>query len=358
MHVIYNISMTMKNTLLSLFAFISIAATISAQESPLWLRRNAISPDGTQIAFTYKGDIYTVATEGGQARQITTNPAYDSDPMWTDDSKTIVFSSYREGSKDIYKVSAKGGEPTRLTTHPGNETPMVVLENNNGILFKAAIQQDAQYGDFPGEAQVYQIGMDGGRPRQVTSLPISNISVRMDGTLLYEDYKGYEDPWRKHHTSSVTHDIWIYVPSEDHEKVEISINGNGDFTKLTTFSGEDRNPVFAPTGGMGGDSFYYLSEQDGTYNIYYSGSLQDEIFASGEPKMQPKQITFYKGNPVRHLSISNNEILCYSYDGELYTIDTQKGDGPQKVQIEIVTDRIEKAAHNDFRSQQRGGLTG
>ena len=87
--------MTMKNTLLSLFAFISIAATISAQESPLWLRRNAISPDGTQIAFTYKGDIYTVATEGGQARQITTNPAYDSDPMWTDDSKTIVFSSYR-----------------------------------------------------------------------------------------------------------------------------------------------------------------------------------------------------------------------------------------------------------------------
>ena len=337
------ISMTMRNTLLSLFAFISIATTISAQDSPLWLRRNAISPDGTQIAFTYKGDIYTVATEGGQARQITTNPAYDSDPMWTDDSKTIVFSSYREGSKDIYKVSAKGGEPTRLTTHTGNETPMAVLENNNGIIFSAAIQQDAQYGDFPGGTQLYQIGMDGGRPRQVTSLPISNISVRMDGTLLYEDNKGYEDPWRKHHTSSVTHDIWIYVPSEDHEKVEISINGNGDFTKLTTFSGEDRNPVFAPTGGMGGDSFYYLSEQDGTYNIYYSGSLQDEIFASGELKMQPKQITFYKGNPVRHLSISNNEILCYSYDGELYTIDTQKGDGPKKVNIEIVTDQIEKA---------------
>ena len=334
--------MTMKNTLLSLFAFISIAATISAQESPLWLRRNAISPDGTQIAFTYKGDIYTVATEGGQARQITTNPAYDSDPMWTDDSKTIVFSSYREGSKDIYKVSAKGGEPTRLTTHTGNETPMAVLENNDGIIFSAAIQQDAQYGDFPGGTQLYQIGMDGGRPRQVTSLPISNIDVRMDGTLLYEDHKGYEDPWRKHHTSSVTHDIWIYVPTEDPGKGEISIHGKGDFTKLTTFSGEDRNPVFAPTGAMG-DSFYYLSEQDGTYNIYYSGSLQDEIFASGEPKMQPKQITFYKGNPVRHLSISNNEILCYSYDGELYTIDTQKGDGPQKVKIEIVTDRIEKA---------------
>lgn len=47
--------------------------SLSAQEHPLWMRFCAISPDGQQIAFSYKGDIYTVATTGGEARQLTTN---------------------------------------------------------------------------------------------------------------------------------------------------------------------------------------------------------------------------------------------------------------------------------------------
>ena len=319
---IYN---NMKKSLLTLSAFLMLAASASAQDSPLWLRRNAISPDGTQIAFTYKGDIYLVGSEGGRARQITTNPAYDSNPMWTEDGKTIVFSSYREGTKDIYKVSADGGTPTRLTTHPGNETPLAVREDGS-VIFSAAIQQDVQYGDFPGGSQVYQVGPDGGRPALVTSLQIGSMAARLDNTVIYEDYKGYEDPWRKHHTSSVTRDIWMYVPSEDPTD-QLSLNSNGTFTKLTSFKGEDRNPVL-----HGNNTLYYLSEQDGTSNIYRIESLVD--------KTAPVQVTFYKGNPVRHLTISRNGILCYSYDGELYTL--KMGQQPEKVKIEIVTDQVEK----------------
>ena len=276
----------MNKTLLTSVLLLSMSLSASAQESPLWLRRNAISPDATQIAFTYKGDIYLVDAEGGRARQLTTNQAYDSNPMWTPDGKEIVFSSYRELGKDIYKVSAEGRVPQRLTSHPGSETPMAVMDDGS-ILFSASIQQDAQYGDFPDGSQVYAIGPDGGRPKQVTSLPISNISIGPDNIVIYEDYKGYEDPWRKHHTSSVTHDIWIYEPSEDKLADPISINGNGVFTKLTTFKGEDRNPVFTADG----DSFYYLSEQDGTFNVYFSGSLRNN-----NGKIKPEQLTFYRSH--------------------------------------------------------------
>ena len=328
----YIISIDMNKTLLTSVLLLSMSLSASAQESPLWLRRNAISPDATQIAFTYKGDIYLVDAEGGRARQLTTNQAYDSNPMWTPDGKEIVFSSYRELGKDIYKVSAEGGVPQRLTSHPGSETPMAVMEDGS-ILFSASIQQDAQYGDFPDGSQVYVIGPDGGRPKQVTSLPISNISIGPDNIVIYEDYKGYEDPWRKHHTSSVTHDIWIYEPSEDKLADPISINGNGEFTKLTTFKGEDRNPVFTADG----DSFYYLSEQDGTFNVYFSGSLRNN-----DGKIKPEQLTFYKGNPVRHLSIASDGTLCYSYDGELYIL--EEGKQPEKVKIEIVRDQTERAA--------------
>lgn len=321
----------MKRFLLTLSTLIFGVSMLSAGNSPLWLRKNAISPDGEQIAFTYKGNIYIVDADGGQARQITSNPAYDTDPMWTPDGRQIVFASYREKSKDIYKVSAAGGAPVRLTSHPGNETPMTILEDGN-IIFSAKIQQDAMYGDFPGGSQVYMIGPDGGRPEMVTSMQISNMSVRQDNTVIYEDYKGYEDPLRKHHTSSVTRDIWMYVPSKDPSE-GFSIDGNGTFTKLSTFNGEDRNPVFMSDG----NAYYYLSEQDGTLNIYYSGSIADQLTNGG---IKPKQITFYKGNPVRYLSISHDGTLCYSYDGELYTM--KNGGQPEKVDIQIVTDQIEK----------------
>ena len=314
----------MKRIILTISALLFMAAVSGAQDSPLWLRKNAISPDGEQIAFTYKGNIYVVDTDGGHARQITTNPAYDTDPMWSPDGGSIIFASYRNKSKDIYSVPVEGGAPTRLTSHPGNETPMTVLENGN-IIFSANIQQDAQFGDFPGGTQVYMVGKEGGRPEMVSALQISNMSVRADGTVLYEDYKGYEDPLRKHHTSSVTRDVWMYQPSADKSE-GFRIDENGTFKKLSTFNGEDRNPVFAADG----NSYYYLCEQDGTLNIYSNGTSENN----------PKQITFHKGNPVRYLSISDNGTLCYSYDGELYTI--KNGGQPEKVAIQITTDQIEK----------------
>ncbi|MBE6218041.1 MAG: peptidase S41 [Bacteroidales bacterium] len=314
----------MKKTLTVFAAFILAAGISMAEDAPLWLRKNAISPDGTSVAFTYKGNLYTVSTGGGEARQLTSNPAYESDPFWTPDGKDIIFSSYRENSKDIFRIPAKGGAPSRLTSHPGNETPMGVLKDGR-IIFSANIQQDATYGDFPGNAQLYVIGPEGGRPVQVTSLPVSALSVDAKGNILYEDYKGYEDPLRKHHTSSVTRDIWHYTPAKEGS---LSINGNGSFVKVSPFNGEDRNPVFNPAER---DTYYYLSEQDGTLNVY-RGSLKTGV--------APVQITFFKGNPVRYLSISDQGKICFSYDGELYTM--TDGQEPKKIDIEIITDQIEK----------------
>ena len=315
----------MKRFFLTLSSFMMLAGSIMAQDSPLWLRRNDISPDGTKIVFNYKGDLYVVPTSGGEAKQITTNSAYDTDPMWTADGKEIIFASYREKGKDIYKVSEKGGSPVRLTSHPANETPLSVLEDGS-ILYTAAIQQDATYGDFPGNAQLYILGKDGGRPQQVTSLPISALSVNKEGTIIYEDWKGYEDALRKHHTSSVTRDIWAYRPAAGEKK--FSINGQGNFTKLSGFKGEDRNPVF----DADGKTFYYLSEADGTINVYKS---------SIDAPQKSEQLTFFKGNPVRHLSVADNGTMTFSYDGELYRM--KAGNQPEKINISIVTDQTQRA---------------
>ena len=91
--------LTMKTTLT--IVALALATSVSAQESPLWMRYCAISPDGSAVAFTYKGDIYTVPTTGGTARQLTTNAAFDTHPVWSPDSKQLAFCSNREASMDV-----------------------------------------------------------------------------------------------------------------------------------------------------------------------------------------------------------------------------------------------------------------
>ena len=104
----------MKKLFLALFA--SFIATISFAQQPLWMRYNTISPKGDMIAFTYKGDVYVVDSQGGLAKQLTTSTAYDYAPVWSHDGQTIAFATDRNGNFDIYTVPVVGGVPKRITT--------------------------------------------------------------------------------------------------------------------------------------------------------------------------------------------------------------------------------------------------
>ncbi len=296
--------------LLTLMTAIAAATTLLAE--PLWMRFPAISPDGSQIAFTYKGDIFVVSAQGGQARQLTSNAAYDTHPLWSPDGTRIAFASDREGSMDIFLVSSQGGTPVRLTTDSGNETP-ITFSDNGHVLFSSQVMPTAQsiifsQRDFP---QIYSVSTQGGRPRLFSVLPMEDISINARGDLLYHDVKGYEDYFRKHHQSAITRDIWLLR--------------NDSYTKLTTFRGEDRTPVWAPDG----QSFYYLTERDGTFNVW-----QRNVDGS-----QERQLTKHKGNPVRFLTAAANGTLCYGYDGEIYT---WRNGMSSKVSISIAADRNDR----------------
>ena len=316
----------MKRFLLGAAVYITAMAA-QAEEAPLWMRHCVISPDGWQIAFTYKGDIYTVDTGGGKARQITSSRGYDTHPVWSPDGKSIAFASDREGSMDVFIVGRDGGVPRRLTSHSGNEVP-VAFRDNDHVLFGAAVMPDAEDMTFPSAQfpQVYEVSTEGGRPVMFSSVPMEDISISPDGrSFLYHDRKGYEDAWRKHHTSSITRDIWLCT---------VAVGRERRFRKITTFDGEDRTPVWA----QDGKSFYYLSERDGSFNIYRSDIEGRNI----------TRLTSHTGHPVRFLSTAKDGTLCYGFNGEIYTL--KEGEPAKKVAVSIVADTYDRHLVKQLKS--------
>lgn len=309
----------MKKCFLFLAVLLLYGGVLMAQKNPLWLRYPAISPDGSKIAFCYKGDIYTIDVSGGKATQLTTNPAYDYKPVWSPDGSRIAFASDRTGNFDIFVMPAGGGEPERLTYYSGADIPAFFSPDGKDVYFTTSIQYDADYAQFPQSSmsQLYKIPVQGGRTEMVLTTSVNDPVInRAEDKIIYHDYKGYEDNWRKHHTSSVTRDVWMYDMK------------SGKCIQLSKFAGENRNPVYSPDE----NSMYFLSERSGDFNVWKM-SLDN---AGTET-----QLTKYTKNPVRFLTIAGNGTMCYTWDGEIYTL--KEGGTPQKLQVEILTDQVEPA---------------
>ncbi|MDE6090012.1 MAG: peptidase S41, partial [Duncaniella sp.] len=283
----------------SLLSALLVSATLGAGAvTPLWLRDVRISPDGSTIAFTYKGDIYTVPAAGGQARQLTTQGSYESEPVWSPDGKKIAFASDREGGTDIFIMDVNGGPATRLTFNSAAEIPQGFTPDGKAVIYSASIQDAPSALLFPSAwmTELYSVPVSGGRPRQILSTPAEAVNYLPDGkSFIYVDRKGGEDQWRKHHTSSVTREIWKYDAA------------TGRHSNITNHPGEDRSPVVTPDG----KTMYFLSERDGgTFNVY-SMDLSDPSAI--------KALTDFKTHPVRFLSRGADGTLAFTYDGEIYT---------------------------------------
>ncbi len=277
------------------------------------MRYPAISPDGKTIAFTFKGDLYKVASSGGTAAPLTTHTANDFMPVWSHDGKQIAFASDRYGNYDVYVISADGGEARRLTYHSASEFPYSFSADDKNILFGAARQDAAANRQFPtgSQPELYQVAAAGGRPLQVLTTPAENARFSRSGQYIaYEDRKGGENQWRKHHVSAIARDIWIYDTK------------SGTHRQVTTFAGEDRNPIFADND----KTLYYLSEESGTFNVHKLG------IDGGKSQ----QLTSFKGVPVRFLSMADNGTLAFGFDGQIYTM--ASGGRPARLDIAVAAD--------------------
>ena len=110
-----------------------IAAPTRSYEAP------RISPDGKQLALAItdqESDIWVWdLVRGGDLRRLTFDPGVDTFPVWTPDSRRIVFSSQSGGVLNVWwKAANETGPAERLTTSANNQWPTSVSSDGKQVV--------------------------------------------------------------------------------------------------------------------------------------------------------------------------------------------------------------------------------
>jgi TolB protein len=98
-----------------------------------------VSPDGKQVVFNSKKsgttNVWVVAIEGGQSKQLT----FDQETMgfgcWSPDSKWIAFEIKRGDDTHIGIMTSSGGEPIQLTSGREQAWPHSFSPDGDKIAF-------------------------------------------------------------------------------------------------------------------------------------------------------------------------------------------------------------------------------
>ncbi len=260
-----------------IFLFLSLN-----QGGTLGLYYPSISPDGSKIAFSYRGDIWVYDTVESRVWRVTLHEATDTRPVWSTDGKEIAFASRRSGNYDIWIVSARGGTPRQVTYNPSTDIP--TDWKGDTILFYSF--RNRRY------YTIFKIHKDGGMPVKITDFDSHSAVFAPDGSIYF--VKNGVSYFRKGYRGSANGEIYRLK--------------DGKFERLTNFEGTDRDPAVDASGKL-----YFISERDSGLQVYrFDG--------------KPVRISHLKRGDALHLAVSKDgKYAVIEHKLTLYKVDLKTG---------------------------------
>ena len=295
-----------------IFMFSLLLTYLQAQEARL-LRFPATN--GTEIVFSYAGDLYSVPLNGGEAVRLTSHIGYEMFPRFSPDGKTIAFTGQYDGNTEVYTVPVKGGEPLRLTYTATNSRDDIGdrMGPNNIVMGwtpdgKNIIYRNRITTGFTG--RLYTVDKEGGLS---TGLPLPEggfCSYAPDGRKLAYNRVMREFRTWKYYQGGMADDVWIYDPAAK------------SVQNITNNKAQDIMPMWI------GDKIYFISDRDRTMNL----------FAYDTKSKQTSKITHFTEYDIKFPSHHGN-IVVFENGGYVYKLDVSKG-SPEKVNITLTSDNI------------------
>ena len=273
------------------------------------------STNGSEIVFSYAGDLYRVSVNGGEAQRLTSHVGYEMFPRFSPDGKTIAFTGQYDGNTEVYTVPAEGGEPLRITYTATNSRDDLGdrMGPNNIVMNWTPDGNRIVYRNRMGDGfsgKLYTVDKEGGLS-DVIPLPEGGFcSYSPDGKRLAYNRVMREFRTWKYYKGGMADDIWIYDPEK--QTVENIVNNPA----------QDIMPMWI------GDEIFYISDRDRTMNI----------FVYNTKTKQTSKVTNFTDYDVKFPSAHGN-LIVFENGGYLYKMDATTKQ-PQKVSISLASDNI------------------
>jgi len=270
----------------------------------------SLSPNGSRLAFSWRGDIWVVPTKGGNARQLTQHTAKDSSPVFSPDGSEIAFVSNRNPGNQVYIMSSKGGQPRQLTHHTEGYQLEQWCPSGDELLVKAG--RDHSWKD---PERFFKISCKERRaPELIFDSYCSDGNLSPDGNKILFTREGTKW-WRKGYRGSTASQIWLY---------DLQAN---KYIKLLHDETCSLYPLWKPEG----TGFYYVGAQSGSFNLW------EYDLKTGKKK----QLTEFKDDSVLSPCISRDgSTIVFRHLFDLYRFRPVKDKKPVRIRIRNSGDSI------------------
>lgn len=302
----------------------AVLAVPGVAEDRLWITYPAISPDGAQIAFTYRGQIHLVDAEaGGVAIPLTSQGYHSHRAVWSPDAGQLAFASDVNGDDDVYVTDFGASPVRRLTWSSRAEVPVGFSPGGDTVLFSRAGLGDPEASVPPPGSrmvQLYDVDLESGGERLLLPYGAREAVWNGAGTQLVYSYDPSLDPGaRQLRVASNARQIWLYDSETD------------THTRLLEGPVDVLNPLWSADEA----SIFHLSEASGRLNVWRHD------LETG----QSVQLTDFTDHPVRHLSVSQAGDLAFTQAGGLYRL-AAGSDTPERLAIVIPEQVMDQPVRN------------
>lgn len=273
----------------------------------------ALSPDGEEVAFEWLNDIWMAPSRGGEAKRVVYDSAREAYVKFTPDGERLVFCSDRRGSSQIYSVKVDQSEGSDLQRH-SDHTEGYVLEaiSPDGKVAVAKGERGSS-GYKPFRPLLVNLEKDM-RELELFDATAHSISVSPDGKR-YLFCQGGEQLYRSGYRGSRASSVHLW----DAER--------GEFTPLIAEEWEARSPMWQADG----KGFHYLSNVDGTFNVW-TRDLETGL---------DKQETFFKGISVVGPTVSRDgKVMLFRAGQRVYRYELGKGEKPVEVSFYVTGEKF------------------
>jgi len=306
----------MRNPVIFLLLFFVGSLSHAQSEDPDLLRTPAISPDGSQVAFSYQGDIWQMQIDGSDPRRLTIHEAYEANPVWSPDGSWIAFSGGRYGNNDVYTIEAGGGIPNRLTYHSAGD--MAYSWESDQILFTTS----RAFRQVERDPEIYRVAPGGGTPERLLDAVGNMPALSPDGRYIAFT-RGSCRVAREQYRGPANKEIWLY----DTE--------NKAYTRITDNEVNDYMPRWANN-----NTLVYISAASGRYNLVKQGIDQ------GRKSGELQEVTQFTEDGVRHFDVVGTQ---YVFERKTGIYSMREGQQPKMIQVDLRTDyRFDPAERKTF----------